>query len=63
MEKIIITDNPKESLKVEYDGIGFLITRTTKGLFPDWMANNSVELDIIEAQRLSSFIQDCILER
>ena len=63
MEKIIITDNRKESLKVEYDRIRFLVTRTTKGLFPDWMASNSIELDIIEAQRLASFIQDCILER
>ena len=63
MEKIIITDNRKESLKVEYDRIGFLVTRTTKGLFPDWMASNSIKLDIIEAQRLASFIQDCILER
>ena len=59
----VITNNHNEKIEASYDGEQFCIVKDTNYSPFHLKMKNLIELNILEAQRLASFIQDCILER
>jgi len=62
MESKIITDNPRESLTIEYCPYIFRVIQETKGSFPDYPKKQFIVINTKEAQELAQFIQNTILE-
>jgi len=63
IERQVITNHHSEQVEATYDGRQFRIIKDTNGSFPHIQAKNVIELELLEAQKLASFIQNCILER